>query len=496
MKKEKVCLVVLVAIAMTIQMCYAQHDVKGSTQCRVAKDESTVQFRGINKTGAEIHAFKIEIELKSQVSIKAVEVSGYGDWDVDDDGDGKSQEANETDNIDSSLDKITRVDRLGKGNENKPENTRGIAIPENGEFLIIITFSRKVNRSCTLWIYPYTQFKNGTTRWQQLLCIGCDPPIYGNIIAFPTPEHFISTDLNSDNDTYDTILRYQNLQTGQIINTGLIVSGAHCAIDIFENIIAFVGQGSQICYYNINTGTVSETGAIGSRLSIYENIIVFSSKGRVHYFDLSTQELVNTEVIGYSPVVYQNVIVFHSPPPKHTIWFYDLYTGEPVDTGAIGKNPTIYENIIAFETLEFSIAEDLNGDGDLHDLVIRYYDLETQTITNTGAVGYYPSLHGSRLAFTTPEYDFDQDQNGDGKTLGNIIRYYDLKTGQVVNTRKLGTEPDIYEDTIAYYLWEYWIGQDLNYDGDQSDPIVDSYQIGVANMAIAGRDVILLWSFC
>lgn len=306
---------------------------------------------------------------------------------------------------------------------------------------------------------------------------GGDPPIYGNITAFPTPERSVGQDLNGDGDTNDTVLRYMNLETGEVVNTGLIASGTHHAMDIYENVIVFVGGGSRIRYYDINTGTVGDTGVTGSRPSIYGNIIAFASSGTIRYFDLGTQTLVDTEVPGNSPAIYQNLIAFHAPSPQSTtgtvtLWTCDLRTGTTIDTGIIGEDATLYENLVAFQTRESLVVEDLNGDGDIHDWVIRYYDLANQTVTNTGAIGRYPALHGSRIAFATRERAVNQDLNGDGKILGNVIRYYDLETGQVVNTHKLGTEPDIYDGTISFYLWENWAAQDLNGDGDQSDPIV------------------------
>ena len=327
---------------------------------------------------------------------------------------------------------------------------------------------------------------------QECVITGCDPPTFENIMVFPTPERFLGSDLNSDGDIDDTILRYQNLKTNQVVNTGLTASGAYHAIDIYENIIAFVGEDSHICCYDTNTGTLRRIGVAGSHLSIYKNIIAFSSEGTVHYFDLDTQALVDTGVTGYSPVIYENIIVFCAPAPKHTIWIYDLCTGQPVNTGAIGKNPTIYGNIIAFETLEFSIAEDLNGDGDTYDMVIRFYDLETRTITNTGAVGLYPAINGSRIVFATPENDIYQDLNGDDKILGEIIRYYDLETGCLINTGTLGTQPSIYGNTITFFLWEKWVGRDLNGDRDQSDPIVRTYSIAGAEMVAVGQGA---WPF-
>lgn len=88
-------------------------------------------------------------------------------------------------------------------------------------------------------------------------------------------------------------------------------------------------------------------------------------------------------------------------------------------------------------------------------------DLKTQTITNTGAAGIFPAIYRNKIVFTTPEEDINQDLNGDGKILGNVI-----------HTLELGTEHEIYENTITFYLWEAWSGQDLNGDGDRSDPIM------------------------
>ncbi len=265
-------------------------------------------------------------------------------------------------------------------------------------------------------------------------------------------------------------------------------------MDIYKNIIAFIGENSYISYYDTNIGIVREIGVTGSYLSIYENIIAFVSQETIHYFNLRTQTLTNTRIRGNGPAIYQDLIVFCAEP-TFTIWTYDLHTGETVDTGIIGMNAAIYSTVVAFETPESKAAEDLNGDGDTNDTVICYYNLETQTITNTGAVGSYPSIYGNRIVFTTEEQDINQDLNGDGKILGNVIRYCDLKTGRVINTRQLGTEPDIYEDTITSYLWESWTGRDINGDGDQSDSIVDTYHITVTETSLAGPEVWLFLAF-
>jgi len=306
--------------------------------------------------------------------------------------------------------------------------------------------------------------------------VGGDPPIYKNIVAFPTPEITLKTDLNGDGDTRDWILRYMDLNTGEVVNTGLIASGRHRAIDIYENIIVFVGQDRLIRYYDISSGTVEDLGVKGSHPSIFANIIAFNSGGSVHYYDLSREILINTGVAGHAPAIWGHLIAFYKGFPP-TIHYYDLDTGEVRDTGAVGRHPSIYWHGIAFSTEERWLGQDLNHDGDTDDRVIRYYDLIRNEVINTGAVGRYPALWGSRIAFTTDEEAIGKDLNGDFDTKDRVIRYYELKAGRVFNTGRLGTEPDIYEDTTSFYLYESWSELDLSGDGDWGDPIVQIYKL-------------------
>lgn len=240
---------------------------------------------------------------------------------------------------------------------------------------------------------------------------------------------------------------------------------------------------------------MEETGATGIYPSISENIIAFASDGTIRYFDLSTQTLVDTKVRGSSPIVYQSTIVFHAFTPNPTIWMYDLRTRTAADTGIVGRHPSLYETVVSFTTPESSVLQDLNGDGDTNNWVIRYHNLKTQTTTNTKAIGRYPVLCGNRIVFTTPEKTVNQDLNGDGRILGSVIRYYDLETGRVVNTQQLGTEPSIYGDTITFYLWEDWTEQDINGDGDLNDPIVGTHKITAREFPVLGLETALFAVF-
>ena len=46
------------------------------------------------------------------------------------------------------------------------------------------------------------------------------------------------------------------------------------------------------------------------------------------------------------------------------------------NTGAAGGEPSVSGNIIAFVSPEVSMSQDLNGDGDTEDIVIRYLTIE------------------------------------------------------------------------------------------------------------------------
>lgn len=309
--------------------------------------------------------------------------------------------------------------------------------------------------------------------------IGGDPPIYKNIVAFPTPELHLSIgpnrDLNRDGDFQDCLLRYKNIDTGLVVNTGLVVSCQAGDIDIYEDLIAFVGERGKIRYYNITTRRWGETGAVGSHPSIFEKIIVFSTTdNRIAYFNVEKGELVSLSLEGSEPVIHGHFIAFTS---GQTIRYYDLLTGEVTDTGAIGQHPSIYGNIIAFSTDERALGTDLNSDSDIKDWVIRYFDIAKKSLTNTGAVGTSPAIYGKYIAFETEERAHGADLNGDGDIKDIVISYYDIELGRVFTTGRLGMEPDIYENVISFWVFEPLARLDLNGDGDRSDPIVQVYRI-------------------
>lgn len=306
-------------------------------------------------------------------------------------------------------------------------------------------------------------------------CWGCcgacggDPPIWGHLMAFPTPERFLGQDLNRDEDLNDTVLRYMNLLTGEVVNTGAIVSGFARAISVYENTIVFVGVDRLIHYYKIDTGELMNLEVKGYTPHIYDELVVFSENGQIHCYDLRAKAFKSLMLEGYSPTIYENLIVYYA---KGTIWYYDLVTGLVVNTGIIGVQPYLQGQVIALVLEEVVLNEDLNKDGDKQDKIIGYYDIGSGVLVVTEAIGYLPAICDTIIVFATDELAVGEDLNGDGKIKGSVIRYYDMATGKVVNTGILGTEPAIHKKTITYYVWEDWLGKDLTGDGDMNDPVV------------------------
>lgn len=271
--------------------------------------------------------------------------------------------------------------------------------------------------------------------------VGYGPSFDGNVIAFPTDEMQARVDLNGDGV----------VATGEVYSKGVIR------------------------YYDMRTRTLTNTGAEGRGPSVDGNMIAFSTSESEDWgagVDLNMDGDKNDTVIRY----------------------YDLRTGRVTNTRAAGSNPSLDGDIIAFETPEISVGVDLNGDGDTLDGVIRYYDITTGTLTNTGVVGSSPCLLGGIIAFSTSENEEGVDLNGDEDVDDYVIRYYDLNTGQVTNTRIAGDVYSFDSKVIAFSTYEGYVDVDLNDDGDTQDSVIGYYDIstGLAtNTKIVGNPLSL-----
>jgi PKD repeat protein len=292
------------------------------------------------------------------------------------------------------------------------------------------------------------------------------------------------------------------LETYPVFNTGVggywpTVSGSLIAFmaDEWQDGRDYDGDGlaedNIVVYYDTTTGTLTSTNQRGWDTSIDGSIIAFyhqSTRG-IAYYDISTGETHLLNIPDDYPTVSGSLIAFD----VHESWlgrdvtgdgemlsgviaYYDISTDTLVPTDAIGNDPKISGPTIAFTSYEKRVLQDLNGDGDMNDTVIRYHDLNSGTTVNTGMIGSEPDVSGSFIAFHSSEIDLGQDINGDG-ILGAVpmIRYYDMSSGTVTNTGVIGW-PSIDGSIIAYTQRESFIG-DLNGDGDTLDDLIGYYDI-------------------
>jgi uncharacterized repeat protein (TIGR01451 family) len=307
--------------------------------------------------------------------------------------------------------------------------------------------------------------------------IGGDPPIWGSIMVFPSPEvHYgrgPNQDLNRNKRLDDCVLRYRDLQTGRIVDTKVFVSCTPKDLDIYEQTIVFVDDEKYLGMYDLGTGAVRRTLYKAAHPAIWGRTVVFESDGQIALWNIDADrvEMISS---GSQPTIWEDLVVFVGS--SGTLWLYDLRQRQLRDTGVRGDQPVIYEKIVAFTALDASGRP-----------LIRYYDVATQTVRDTGAVGSHPAVFGRFIVFQTDEAALRLDLTGDGDRLDTVIRYYDLEAGQVFNTGQLGFEPDIYEDLITFWVFEPRVQQDLNGDGDREDPIVQVYRIREGGSALPLR---------
>jgi hypothetical protein len=317
--------------------------------------------------------------------------------------------------------------------------------------------------------------------------------VSGDLIAFNIYENnaapYPGIDLNEDGDLDDSIIRYFNASSLTVINTGLegisaSVSGSKIAFETYE---VWVGEDLNGDGYNSNDGVI-------------------------RYLDLKTGEVTNTGVLGYGSSMSGSIIAFgvsesyvgggngldlngDGDSTDLLLGYIDITTGEH-NYFAEGSSAKVSGSTICFwskeEWLNDHAGSDVNGDGDMDDPVLGIYDIISGTTSAAVVLGIdSPSISGSLVAFSTGEWSWESDLNGDGDTVDAIISVYDITTGILTFTDAEGLMPSISGSQIAYEVWESWYG-DLNGDGDTDDSIIHLYDLLTGektNTGIFGRDV-------
>ncbi|RLI18068.1 hypothetical protein DRO54_10625, partial [Candidatus Bathyarchaeota archaeon] len=164
---------------------------------------------------------------------------------------------------------------------------------------------------------------------------------------------------------------------------------------------------------------------------------------------------------GNSPSTDGKIIAFHTyeseidvrDPDLNEDWdradpiirYVDWSSGALINTKAIGEHALVDGDIIAFQTYEGSflgINQDLNGDEDKEDIVLRYFNISDGQVTNTTVEIRYDdfSISGNIIAFTSPT---------------NELGYFNLSDRTATYTGLEGYNPSVSGDIIAFETDEY-----------------------------------------
>ncbi|HYD50391.1 MAG TPA: hypothetical protein VEB21_18685, partial [Terriglobales bacterium] len=143
---------------------------------------------------------------------------------------------------------------------------------------------------------------------------------------------------------------------------------------------------------------------------------------------------------------------------------------------------------IAILTPEAMQGADLNGDGDHIDRVLQIYDPASQTLTNTGQAAEDVVAGATLVAFRTAERVQGRSLNDDGDLDDVVLQVFDLQSGVVVNSGQTATpcrleacDPRlpyrVLSATVRFLTLEAEQGSDLNGDGDLADLILQAMSL-------------------
>ena len=148
---------VILLVGLTTQVSFVN---AGSCESfSVGPNQLGVRFTATNDSGKDISGFTIEIDKSGRTTLAGVSVEsdqdgGCGDWDVDDDENGRSQEEMEHDNWDSTPKSgktmwtwYTLTDCMGK------DGIDGVPIRKGEQYTIKISFTEKTRNRTRIYIY-------------------------------------------------------------------------------------------------------------------------------------------------------------------------------------------------------------------------------------------------------------------------------------------------------------------------------------------------------
>lgn len=216
--------------------------------------------------------------------------------------------------------------------------------------------------------------------------------------------------------------------------------------------------------------------------SAYGYLIAYESDGEIFVYDVQLKES-KFIAKGKSPSVYGFIVAFHSTEEDinkdvnfdgdfndPVIRFFDLRENKLHTTDFVGKDPSVYGNTIVFDVFEKEVNIDLNKDGDSDDHIIHIFDIETGNIKNTKFVGMNVFAGLNVVAFETDEKELGNDLDGDSQLDDVVIRLVFFDDFSLVNTAVVGMSPFLFKNSLLVFTAnEALAKKDVNNDDDFDD---------------------------
>jgi hypothetical protein len=343
-------------------------------------------------------------------------------------------------------------------------------------------------------------------------------------LALWVPEDPLGRDLNGDGDNGDTVVHVHDLETGATASLGL---PAAVEVDVLAAATSFAfavleaGEGrdlngdgdaddSVIHVHDVRRGTTRNLGLAGPREEDFGAIAgdalvlrvpeVFqggdlngdgdaADDDVVHIHDLETGATANLRTAGDIGGLSERWLVLWVSEPTQgadlngdgdaedgvVVRVVDLETRALTGPDVAGRSfPLLSDSLLVIAGSELLEGSDLNGDGDLEDVVFHTHDLESGKTSNLGLAGGGPlRVSGSSIVLQVAEFRQQVDLNGDGDREDAIAHVHDFATGGTSNLGLALFESAVSGDRIALGVWEAWQGEDRNGDGDVRDGVVE-----------------------
>jgi hypothetical protein len=313
-----------------------------------------------------------------------------------------------------------------------------------------------------------------------------------DIIAILVREsHQGNADLNGDGDTADDVIHVYEPCTGAVTNLGLSVPFSGASIFLDGPIAAFTASEAAIGLDLNGDGDAvdrvphvfdARTGTLDN-ISVSGDVVGLSATSVVLVLGEASND--NTDFNGDGDVADSVALI------------YDAHTGLLSNTGL--AVPTFFDTIET-STLFLTIivpeasqgSTDLNRDGDALDSVLHLYNLRTQAVFNTSLSAR--AVLGDRLvALTVHESDQgNTDLNGDGD-IDDIVLYALDPRSLLIHNLGVSSTGDT---TVSGLFFTFQTSEssegdtDLNGDGDTFDDVYHVYDSRLRvtrNLGIATR---------